>query len=80
LKRGNNPNNKRKVLKMKNHAEYFTVNMFLLMILGVIIMPGITDTWFEGTKYIFRVTSFTCFYFMFMATTWTAGIMALTRK
>jgi hypothetical protein len=77
LKRGYNLNNKRKVQKMKNYAEYFTVNMFLLMLLGIIIMPGIADTWYEGTKYIFRKTTMTCFYMMFMCSAWGFGFVVL---
>ena len=62
---------------MKNYGEYFTTNMLLLTILGIVIMPGIADTWYEGTKYIFRATSMTCFFICFMASTWAFGIIVL---
>ena len=65
---------------MKNYGEYFTVNMVLLTLLGIIIMPGIADTWFDGKTYIFRATSYTCSYFMFMAFTWAGGIMAIMER
>ena len=62
---------------MKNYGEYFTTNMVLLTILGMVIMPGVADTWYEGTKYVFRATSMTCFFICFMASTWAFGFLIL---
>ena len=44
---------------------------------SVVIMPGVADTWCEGTKYIFRAASMTCFFICFMASVWAFGFLIL---
>lgn len=71
---------KKEGIEMNNKMEFFTTNMVLLTLLGIILMPGIADTWFEGTKYIFRATCMMCFYVTFMASTWTFGVIAFSGR